>query len=195
MNKVLGIILCGALAFSCANNSSRSDQNIPASTPIPDPPYGFDGSEFNKVDPSELLTRDQQFPPQMRDILENAPRIQLFETEVCSPGGETLTPKVKGRFQGCKVVRQADVTNPEARQRLVEEIIVAMRPFEFGAACFDPRHGVRAEHDGRRVELLICFECINFRGVSNEASFAGGFSTSAEESFKRILTEKTVSIK
>ena len=28
--------------------------------------------------------------------------------------------------------------------------------------CFNPRHGIRATHDGKTVELVICFECSSF---------------------------------
>jgi hypothetical protein len=194
LNKFLSIILCGILALSCAENSSLSKENIPAPTQTPSPPYSFNGSAFNSnnVAPSKPTIRDRGFPTQIRDVLEKAERIQLFETEVCTPGkGETLTPKVKGRLQDCKVLREGDVTEPEERKRLVDEIRVAI---ETGAAsaCFDPRHGVRAEHNGKRVELLICFECNNYRGASEEDSFAGAFSSSAEELFKQILAKKKV---
>jgi hypothetical protein len=29
----------------------------------------------------------------------------------------------------------------------------------YSYGCFQPRHGIRATHNGRTVELLICFEC------------------------------------
>jgi len=30
------------------------------------------------------------------------------------------------------------------------------------AKCFDPRHGIRATHEGKTVELVICFQCAQF---------------------------------
>ena len=27
------------------------------------------------------------------------------------------------------------------------------------AKCFDPRHGIRVQREGKTVELVICFEC------------------------------------
>jgi len=27
------------------------------------------------------------------------------------------------------------------------------------AACFNPRHGIRAEHEGKRVDIVVCFQC------------------------------------
>jgi hypothetical protein len=30
---------------------------------------------------------------------------------------------------------------------------------KFAATCLRPRHGIRATHDGKTVELVICFEC------------------------------------
>lgn len=29
------------------------------------------------------------------------------------------------------------------------------------AKCFIPRHGIRAKHDGKTVDLVICFECLH----------------------------------
>ncbi|HYF48159.1 MAG TPA: hypothetical protein VEJ63_02060 [Planctomycetota bacterium] len=26
-------------------------------------------------------------------------------------------------------------------------------------ACFNPRHGIRAEHEGKRVDIVVCFQC------------------------------------
>jgi len=46
--------------------------------------------------------------------------------------------------------------------------------------CFQPRHGVRATHEGKTVEFLICFECtparwiiisVNGKPVSSPADF------------------------
>lgn len=182
MSRVILIILCGILTFSCYRNAARHENNIPESTASTATPYPFDGSVFQKL--------DERFPKPMREVFEKAAKVQVLEVGECLYGNGRSQPKQKDQFQGCSVLRQASVTEPELRKQLVEEVEFAIGSHHSGMACFGPRHGIRAESNGKRVELLICFECENFRGASSMGSFGGGISPAVEKLFVRILEGK-----
>src|SRR5688500_4622551 len=124
MIKICTLLLLVFVHFGCAQPDLQSEPELSnasvraAEQPVPSPNW------FPPLSEKDLKRLDERFPKQMRDLLEKAQRIQVYETVLCTPGkGDTLTPKEKGEFQGCKVLRQADVTDPEKRKQLVEEII------------------------------------------------------------------------
>lgn len=192
MIRICALLLLLVVHFGCIRRESQSNTERSNASPTVASQPQSTANGFQSLTEKNLKRLDERFPKRGREILENTQRIEVYETEVCALKGYTLLPIEKYRFQGCKVLRRADVTDPALRKQLVEQIVVAIGTSDSGAACFDPRHGVRAKHGGRRVELLICFECSNFRGVSNEDSFAGGFSADVEEMFEQILDKKKI---
>lgn len=186
MIRPLLLVAFSLLTTTCVDNESPSKQySSPPDTPSP---YAFDGSKLTTDEPKSKL--DERFPQEMRNTFAEARRIDVFETELCSGAfAEKLKPKERGKFQGCKVLRRTAVTIPALRKQFVEEVVSAIGSHHSGNACFDPHHGIRAEHQGKRVELLICFECENFRGTSSTGSFGGGFSPAVKDLFERTLLE------
>jgi len=153
----------------------------------------------------------ERFPNRQREVLQNAQHIDVYEIEVCGLMEEELLPIERGKFQGCRILRQVKVSNTEQRKELIEGILYSIGSSGNGNACFSPRHGIRAVHNGERIELLICFECENFRGVPpphyvsvpgrdsgtfasrDFETFSGGLSRASEQLFERILsTQKNV---
>jgi hypothetical protein len=132
--------------------------------------------------------------------MQSAQFIDVYEIEQCGATGYELSPLEKGRFQGCRVLRHAKVSDPEERKELIEGLLYSIGSSGNGNACFSPRHGIRASHGGERIELLICFECEIFQGApsskavafdgSYSENFGGGFSTASQELFERILAAK-----
>ena len=60
--------------------------------------------------------------------------------------------------------------------------------------CFQPRHGVRATHDGKTADFLICFECAPihiFVGETDEIIYSTG---SPQDTFDGVLTDAGVTI-
>jgi len=162
---------------------------------------------FPQLSDQDLKRLDERFPKRQREVLQNAERIDVYEVNVTfaegCPSDQDLSPIENNKFQGCRVTRQARVSDPDQRKELVEAIIYSIGSSGNGMACFGPRHGIRAVHNEERIELLICFECENFRGapearsVTNFAGdrvgpsekFAGGFSPAAKPLFERILSK------
>ena len=60
------------------------------------------------------------------------------------------------------------------------------------AACFNPRHGIRATHDGKTVDLVICFECFSLQVFLGDTK-AGALTTdSPPPTFDRVLRKAKV---
>jgi hypothetical protein len=76
------------------------------------------------------------------------------------------------RFHGYKVLGKLAVEDAGVRKRLVGAIAEAVVPDAYNdglmALCFSPRHGYRMRHKGATIDLLICFECHQFK-----VAFAG----------------------
>ncbi len=184
------IILFLALIFStgCVAETTRSQlqptpqQNIATSTPKSTP------SSFPELSAADSRRLDERFPKQSRQILEQAEKIEVFEIESCS---EAFYPKLgriePGKFQGCRITRKAIIKDANLKQKLLAKLFYGVGSSPGGMACFSPHHGVRAIHKNERVELIICFECWNFRGASSAGEFGGSITNAPEELFEQIL--------
>ena len=94
-------------------------------------------------------------PGESRAIFENSKTLQLYSL---NPSWNLVKQKKTTLFHGYQVLGAARLTPEEASQ--------ARRYFYDGlsgedrrAACFSPRHGLRATHNGRSLDLVICFHC------------------------------------
>ena len=67
---------------------------------------------------------------------------------------------VKGTFHGYRILGTTFIKDAETRKKLVSA-------FEKGvaenqgvvAACFNPRHGIRATRNRKQADFVVCFEC------------------------------------
>ena len=78
------------------------------------------------------------------------------ELDVYSLGGETTE---KDGWHGARVLGQTTVKGETEQKALAAAVKKGVEEGDRGARCFVPRHGVRATHDGKTYDLLICFEC------------------------------------
>ena len=63
-------------------------------------------------------------------------------------------------FHGWRVLGTTPIQAASTRSEILKAIAQGIRePPQEAAACFRPRHGLRATHAGETVDLLICFEC------------------------------------
>jgi hypothetical protein len=171
-------------------------------TPLPQ----TTASEFPPLNEQDLLRLDQRFPTRQRGVLQNAKHIDVYEVDVTftkgCPREQELLPIEKNKFQGCRVSRHARVSDPEQRKELIDAILYSIGSSGNGNACWGPRHGIRAVHNEERIELLICFECENFRGAPEapfrsagdevgppSEKFSGGFSPVSAPLFEKILSK------
>ncbi|MBX3740342.1 MAG: hypothetical protein KF712_05080 [Akkermansiaceae bacterium] len=68
--------------------------------------------------------------------------------------------EVPDAFHRYRVLGRTVVTNAGQKEDLLRKLAESIRRNEGEvAACFNPRHGLRFEADGKQVDMVICFEC------------------------------------
>jgi hypothetical protein len=98
-------------------------------------------------------------PAEARAILDKADSFELLSLDP-SPEGE-----VKDGFHDWKVLGKTEVKDAETRKKLVSALAKGAEENDGTVAnCFNPRHGIRATHGKKTVELVICFECLQVKG-------------------------------
>ncbi|MCA9000401.1 MAG: hypothetical protein KDB61_00660 [Planctomycetes bacterium] len=96
-----------------------------------------------------------------RDILFQAPSLELIATDPDWPTEEGR--KDPAKLHGYTVRGRAPLEAREERLELLEALARGARENNgMVAACFNPRHAIRAEWQGEICELIICFECLTF---------------------------------
>jgi hypothetical protein len=104
----------------------------------------------------------QDVPAAEADILRQAAALELLALDPTSPTPAQVADPA--RCHGYGILGRATVTDEATRTRALDLIGQACRANDDTvAACFDPRHGVRAVHGGRTVDLVICFECLSLQ--------------------------------
>jgi len=99
---------------------------------------------------------NQKLPPRTVAVLEQADQFELL---ALSP----TSTKSDQSFHGYAVLGAAKISQTDTRRRLVSALRQSMRESDGTlAACFHPRHGIRATRNGKQVDLVICFECLSF---------------------------------
>lgn len=98
-----------------------------------------------------------QMPAEARAILEKADRYELISLD---PGAESDEKDKKAdRFHGWKILGQTPIKDAETRKKVLGALLKGIEENDGSVAdCFNPRHGLRATHDKKMVELVVCFE-------------------------------------
>jgi len=101
-------------------------------------------------------SEDNRLPEEAASILGKAKQFELLSLDPASG-----SDKPTGSFRGYRVLGKTTV-NDRARKDLAQAFLKGMEGKIDPKRCFKPRHGVRATHDGKTIELVICFECTQF---------------------------------
>lgn len=101
--------------------------------------------------------RGNKLPADAQAILDKAEQFELFSLD---PDRRHADAKDKDSFQGWKVLARTTVKDAEVRKKVLAALTKGMADSDGTVAnCFNPRHGLRATHDGKTLDLVICFEC------------------------------------
>ena len=84
--------------------------------------------------------------------------------------------KLKNTFRKHRVIGYTNVEQSKDRTNLVDALDSGIANGYGSARCFNPRHGIIATKDDKRMDCLICFECGSLLIYS--ASITNGFTTS-----------------
>jgi hypothetical protein len=133
--------------------------------------------------------KDGAIPDQARTVLEKAEQIELLSLHPDRP-----LDKPKEDFHGWKVLGKTVVKDAETRKKLVAALARGVKENKGEAAlCFNPRHGIRATHDGKTADFVICFECFHGRVYVGDKELKGFLTTdSPEKEFDKVLTDAKV---
>jgi hypothetical protein len=129
-------------------------------------------------------------PAYAKRILEQANSFELFSLDP-----KDRKPKDGDLFCGWRVLGMTVVEKGDAI-RLVEALEkgVAENNGEV-ADCFNPRHGIRAVHDGKSVDFVLCFECrqgfVSGKGKADTQFLVSG---SPSTTFNAVLTKAGVPV-
>ena len=116
-------------------------------------------------DPGEgplVVDFGDELAQESRDVLFAASELELVAVDPDWPTDESRADPTT--LQGYNVRGRAMVSDRAVRLELLEALGAAARENDgIVAACFNPRHALIAEHEGRTVEVIICFECLTFQ--------------------------------
>jgi len=98
--------------------------------------------------PSAVVTTLQQ--ADHFELLSLDPKLQSFPEE--------------DSFHGYGIPSRVTISDANTRKRLISALRRGMREnSDTIAACFHPRHGIRAVRKGKEADLVICFECLQIQ--------------------------------
>jgi hypothetical protein len=98
---------------------------------------------------------DNKLPAEAVTILTKPDQFELLSLDPAPDKKDTT----KDGFHDYKVLGKTQVKDADTRKELFTSLTKGMERVDKFAACFNPRHGIRATRDGKTVELVICFEC------------------------------------
>ena len=127
-------------------------------------------------------------PKDVRAVLDNADRFELLSLD---PTRQKEKPK--DDFHGWKVLGKTEVKDAPTRKKVVAALYKGVADSDGTvAACFNPRHGIRATHDGKTVELVICYECLSMQCFLGETRSGALTTRSPQKTFDQVLTAAKV---
>ena len=108
----------------------------------------------------------------LRDIPNEPERLTLFSIDGREAEADTIAraeyvrgkgvPKAVGEFYGYPVLGSVEITDPAERRKIMAALKDGIARGGSPAACFWPRHGLRAVENGKTFEYVICFACHMF---------------------------------
>ena len=130
------------------------------------------------------------FPGDSRHVLENSQRLTLY---LLSPSPE-LQAQRKELFHDYPVLGKTQIADTKTRAKLLATFNDGMARAEVAAACFSPRHGIRAVQGGKSVDVVICFECLNFYVYAEGMKGSGMITNAPRATFDQVLSEAGIPV-
>jgi hypothetical protein len=172
--KVLILIVVG-VAIGC---SARTENDSPVTSV-----------------PKELRDLPKE-TKELLDTLGNADSFVLLALDGDIPFGQRGIER-ENAFHGWPILGQTEVNESADRKILLDALAQGVRENvnDMAAACFNPRHGIMTVVDGQRLDLIICFECLQAQVHSDLKQFEGFRPTdSPQKAFDEVLRKSGVKL-
>jgi hypothetical protein len=133
---------------------------------------------------------NNRMPADVQTVLDRCDEIELYSLD---PARNLDTEKPKDEFHGWKVLGKTTLKTGD-RKAVLAALNKGIKDSDGTvAACFNPRHGIKATHDGRTVELVICFECLSMQVNYGDGKTVSLTTTSTpQRAFDEALTDAKV---
>jgi hypothetical protein len=92
------------------------------------------------------------------------------------------------------VLGKVEIKDGKQRKEILEALKdgIARKP-EYGAKCFNPRHGLQFVEKGKTYEYIICFECSWYRLISEGSDQAlTAINSDVQPKFDKVLKDAGV---
>ena len=100
--------------------------------------------------------------------LENPEKLILYSLDFREEYMDEGFPQTEDMFRGIPVMGKIEVKDARKRKEIIAAINAGTAESDGDMAkCFYPRHAIRATENGREVEYLICFECMQLQVYLN----------------------------
>lgn len=133
-----------------------------------------------------LQAEEKGLPEAALAILDKAEQLEVWSLDPVERGA-------KDDFHGWKVLGKTSVKNADTGKPLMSALKKGIADSDgIAAACFNPRHGVRAIVDGKTVDLVICFECFSLQVFEGDKKHSVLTTRSPQASFDQVLRDAKV---
>lgn len=147
--------------------------------------YAFQSAATRQTTMAEV---NRAFPPESYRLFLKAEKLTLYALKPESTNTDAE------KFQGYEVAGKTEIAEVKHQKELKGAFIREMAGAK-GAACFNPRHGLRVETEGKTIEIVICFECGNFAVHFGDEKGKGAVNAQYLESpFNQILQNAGISV-
>lgn len=133
----------------------------------------------------------QKIPEPALTALEKGDKFELFSLDPTR-----TTEKPPNNFHGWEILGSTKVDKADVRKKLVAALKKAAAENDgVAAGCFNPRHGIRVVHEGKTIDVVICFECYSASVYADDGRKEGFLITeSAQATFNKVLTDAKIKL-
>ena len=101
----------------------------------------------------------KSFPAGPLKAVTNDPAAILYSLDGSEPPHQRIAPPGAPRFHDWPILGQTVLMRDQDRDRVAAILSQAARGAWDKAACFNPRHGIRATDSTGTYDVVLCFEC------------------------------------
>ncbi len=136
LHKIIGLPLGDSISIGAALPVRAAENSIGAALPA--------------------KRAENKLPDQAKNILEKASDFELY---LLDPSKRVDKANETTSLCGWKVLGKKTVGDAETRKELLAAVERDIDTAGRSANCFVPHHPIRATHEGKTVDLVICFKC------------------------------------